>query len=161
MFGRGSYLVNAVAVCNSCHTNPSRTSDTMTIHTNAYLSGGRTFTVPPTVAPTLHQARTMASGFAMPWATFRNILRDDLEAVYTYLSNVPVRTGANDKATQPVARWCAADGDCRAAETCALATHECVGRICSGDADCGACQTCNAKSCAAPAPDSPCLTAGL
>ena len=199
LFGRGSYLVNAVAGCNDCHTNPDRNQKTLKINTDAYLAGGRTFAVPPPLAPLIRQTRTMTSdllgathgffhepgttldvfidlivtgthvdevpptplGFPMPWPAYRNMVHDDLEAIYTYLTKVPARTGANDKATQPVARYCASSGDCRTGETCATATNECVGGSCSSDADCGACQTCTTGACAAPASDSPCLTSGL
>ncbi|MGH7437006.1 MAG: hypothetical protein ACRENE_15135, partial [Polyangiaceae bacterium] len=43
LFGRGSYLVNAVADCSGCHTN----RDGLTIDKAAYLNGGQVFAVPP------------------------------------------------------------------------------------------------------------------
>jgi len=66
--GRGSYLVNALAHCNECHTNPSRimtvppTDPTfMRINTAHYLTGGGVFQVPPPLAPIVHQTRSMAA----------------------------------------------------------------------------------------------------
>jgi hypothetical protein len=66
--GRGSYLVNAIAHCNECHTNPSRNTNVapsdpafMRVNTAHYLTGGGVFQVPPPLAPRIHQERTMAS----------------------------------------------------------------------------------------------------
>jgi hypothetical protein len=47
LYGRGAYLVNAVAGCNDCHTNPDRSQTTGKITTSAWLTGGRVFAVPP------------------------------------------------------------------------------------------------------------------
>jgi hypothetical protein len=199
LFGRGSYLANAVAGCNDCHTNPDRDPVSLRINTAGYLAGGAVFDVPPPLAPLIHQTRTMSEdltgamhgffhepgttfdvfeqlimtgthvdevpptplGFPMPWRTYRNMVHEDLEAIFTYVANVPARTGANDKATQPLARYCAADVDCLTGETCATTTHECAGGSCAADQDCSACQTCSAGHCAPPAAGSPCLTSGL
>ena len=46
LFGRGSYLVNAVGRCNECHTNPARSLTTLKINTAAYLTGGAIFPAP-------------------------------------------------------------------------------------------------------------------
>jgi hypothetical protein len=50
-YGRGSYLVNAVAECNSCHTNPDRSyapgPDYGKVNSAVFLTGGRLFDVPP------------------------------------------------------------------------------------------------------------------
>jgi hypothetical protein len=99
----------------------------------------------------------------MPWDHLRFMDLDDFEAVYAYLNNVPVRSGANDKLTQDAARYCTMDSDCNATagETCATATHECIGATCTGPGDCGACQTCTAGHCAAPVTGAACLTSGL
>jgi collagen triple helix repeat protein len=63
LFGRGSYLVNAVAGCNDCHTNPPynfASSTPFRINTDVYLTGGTVFRVPPPLQPRLHQKRTMS-----------------------------------------------------------------------------------------------------
>lgn len=199
LVGRGSYLVNAIAGCNDCHTNPDRAPMSLKINTAGYLAGGRVFAVPGFLAPLVRQTRTMAAdltgeehgffhepdatldlfveiirsgthadedppaplGFPMPWMAYRHMTDADLEAIYTYVKNVPARTGENDKETQELTRFCTIDADCRAGETCAVATDECVGGACSADVECGVCQTCSGGHCAAPAPDSPCLTGGL
>ncbi len=87
-----------------------------------------------------------------------HLLDEDLRAVYAYVKTMPSTAGATDVERQPYARWCAAASDCMAGETCAAATHECVGGACTSDVDCGACQTCSAGACAAPAPTDACVT---
>lgn len=202
-FARGSYLVNAVAGCNDCHTNPDRTyapgANFLKINTAGYYSGGRVFSIPPPLNALTKQTRSMATNlsgtargftgssnfssflaiiqtgthaddpmpaplaFPMPWQRYRNLTLDDLSAIYTYISMIPKRSGANDKATQEAAVYCAANSDCNTAagETCNTATKECIGKSCVGDGDCAACQTCTATKCAAPAANSTCLTQGI
>jgi hypothetical protein len=98
-------------------------------------------------------------GFPMNFvaANLANLLEGDLRALYDYLKQVPKVTGEDDQPRQGKARYCAADTDCRTGETCAEATHECVGSACTADSDCGTCQTCSAGACAAPAADSACV----
>jgi hypothetical protein len=64
-FATGSYLVNSLGACSSCHTNPSRLNFTgganyLKINTAGYLSGGQVFTTPPALRSALHQTRAMA-----------------------------------------------------------------------------------------------------
>ena len=51
---RGSYLVNAAAACNDCHTNPMRDftpgPDFLSVNTAAFLTGGAVFQAPPPIA---------------------------------------------------------------------------------------------------------------
>jgi hypothetical protein len=65
MFGRGSYLVNAVANCNDCHGNPFRNlapgPGYLKINTAGYLTGGRIFSFPPPVMAMNRVARTMSA----------------------------------------------------------------------------------------------------
>lgn len=193
LFGRGSYLVNAVAVCSECHTNRPRDSATLKINTTQFLTGGFVFAVPPGLDALSHTTRTMSANltgrthaslddyttflikidtgtipdegrplaFPMPWQAFRNMLPEDLTSIYEYVSVLPHPNGANDKATQPPARYCAASTDCKTGETCNTATKECIGGACTTDAQCGACQTCTASKCAAPATGSTCVTGGI
>jgi len=97
----------------------------------------------------------------MPVQIYRNMTEEDLAAIYTYVTHVPRRVNANDKETQLVARYCAADDDCAASETCNKATAECVGGACNSAVDCGACQTCAGSTCDAPAGGSSCVTGGI
>ena len=103
-------------------------------------------------------------GFAMPASSFRNLVDEDLRAIFTYMRRVPP-AHSSDLPRQDYARWCAADTDCEAGEACHMdpdptVGNECVGRACSVDAECDTCQTCNAGACVAPAPDSACLRSG-
>jgi hypothetical protein len=80
---RGSYLVNAVAACNDCHTNPMRDftpgPDFLSVNTAAYLTGGTVFQAPPPIAAASGIARapsknligeTNAHSMALPlWLT--------------------------------------------------------------------------------------------
>jgi hypothetical protein len=208
LFGRGSYLVNAVVGCPQCHSNPDRDYQTPTnaVNTNGYMKGGTVFAA-RTAAPVLGVVRSMTAnligkthGFfngpnisfqvflttitqgvhgdeqpadggalrplawPMPWAHFRNMGVDDLEALYTYLRwlavNAPASTGdagSADLPTQDAARYCTADSNCNTGETCNTATNECIGRACSVDSDCDTCQTCTSSACAAPSATSPCV----
>jgi hypothetical protein len=216
-FGRGAYLVTAVAGCNDCHTNPDRDPITGKINTDGYLAGGRVFDIASLAGPTgpaqFNITRSMAAdltgathgffaerdvtfalfqsiitegkhvddadraplAFPMPWQTFRNMLSEDLAAVYEYVSHVPKRTAANDKATQSASLFCvAADAGstCPGGQSCT--NGECTAQQCATDADCPACQVCTPMAtdagsrgfCTAPPPPSPdagasCLTNGI
>jgi hypothetical protein len=196
-YGTGSYIANALAHCNDCHTNPDRTADSSKVNTGAFLTGGTVFAVPPPLVPVFRQVRAMSAnlkgkvngflsepddsyqrfrdiivsgthadetpprplGFPMVLvaANLKNLLDEDLRAVYTFVKRSPATTGASDRPRQSYARWCTGNGDCLTGETCAAATAECVGSACSNDSDCGACQTCGAGHCQAPSADSACL----
>lgn len=100
-------------------------------------------------------------GFPMPAANFAQLLDEDLRAVFDYVSHLPANT-TSDFARQDYARFCTADTDCGAGETCHVdltpsVGNECVGRACSEDLDCDACQTCDAGACTAPLADSACI----
>ena len=100
----------------------------------------------------------------MPWDHYRGMTLEDLSAIYTYIKHIPGPMGAaNDKLTQDPAVYCAMDADCNTAggETCATASHECIGKTCADATDCGACQTCTSLKCAAPAAGAACLTSGI
>jgi hypothetical protein len=199
VYGIGSYIVNATAHCNDCHTHPDRTPDSSKVNTAAFLTGGTVFAVPPPLVPVFRQVRTMSAnlkgqvhgfvneptdtyqrfrdiittgthadesparplGFPMNQVAgnLKNLLEEDLQAVYTFEKRSPATTGAADQPRQPYARWCAVNGDCNAGagETCATATSECVGGACTSELDCGACQTCEGGHCKAPVATSACL----
>src|SRR5262249_33644223 len=60
--GRGSYLVNSLGKCNSCHTNPARTAASPAdspINTAAYLAGGRVFAFGGAAETSLGVVRSM------------------------------------------------------------------------------------------------------
>lgn len=207
-FGRGAYLV-AVGGCNDCHTNPSRdlnplSSTFLKITTQAYLTGGATFTVPPPLAPVLKQTRTMSAnlagaangirgkltatqfhdmltqnrhvedpgqaplGWPMP-QLFKNMVDDDLSAIYLYLTTVPGPSGAFDKVVSDYARYCTATADCNvgAGETCDTTNSQCVGQACTTStaaSACNACQPCTGGGntrCVAPSTTSTCVSQGI
>jgi hypothetical protein len=114
----GSYLVNAVADCNGCHSNNEFTATGNPFHgkpkevnATCYLNGGQAF------GPFLSRNLTpdssgMPAGITfatfvkalrtgddpqepgtllqvMPWPTFQNMTIVDLKAIYDYLSSIP------------------------------------------------------------------------
>jgi hypothetical protein len=94
-------------------------------------------------------ARPLA--WPMPYDHFRNMLTEDLVAVYTYMYTVANFESdnetdiSNDKVTQPAAIWCDSTHACATGSTCnmdATFGNECVPDGCNSDADCGACQHC-------------------
>jgi cytochrome c553 len=65
LFGRGSYIVNSVADCNGCHTNPSRDFKEgptyLKVNTSVYLEGGAVWAVPPFRQANTGYVRSMAA----------------------------------------------------------------------------------------------------
>jgi hypothetical protein len=99
--------------------------------------------------------------YPMPWEHLKNLTLDDMESVFTFLTNIPHPAGANDKVTQPPARYCTSAASCMEGEMCNATTSECYGGACTGAGDCGACQTCTAGACAVPVAGASCLTQGI
>nr|CAL58680.1 cytochrome P450 dependent monooxygenase [Sorangium cellulosum] len=195
-YGRGSYLVNAVAGCNTCHGNSGAvaTPPGNKLDTANYLAGGRVFFIGDGLDATYGVRRTMGAnligeengykapfetffsvmtegkqvdqpgapvvGYPMRWNAFRNMTRDDLEAIYAYITKAPRQTGASDKRTQEHVPACQADADC-ASGSCNVEAHECVGTACAVDSDCPACQVCTSEKCASPPAESSCVTRGI
>ncbi|HSK76139.1 MAG TPA: cytochrome C [Thermoanaerobaculia bacterium] len=117
LVGLGSYIVNAQAGCNDCHTNPPfaeggnpHEGEPEQINTDGYLAGGTTFGpfISPNITPdengrpaglTFGQfLRVMRTGHdpddghilqVMPWPVYGKMTRRDLRAVYEYLSAIP------------------------------------------------------------------------
>jgi hypothetical protein len=89
-FARGSYLANAVADCNACHTNPARTPTATSpwhITTEAYLAGGAFFALPGAETKSSGTARVEStdlrgaqSGYAAPFFTFARALTEGVGA---------------------------------------------------------------------------------
>lgn len=119
LIGLGSYIVNAQAACNDCHTcpsyapghNPFEGGDGQ-INSENYLAGGVPFgpgIVSANITPDetgkpagltfeqyLHLVRTGEDPDepdeklqVMPWPIFRNMNDHDIRAIYTYLSAIP------------------------------------------------------------------------
>jgi hypothetical protein len=117
LVGLGSYIVNAQAACNDCHTNPPFAEggnpylgQPERINAEHYLAGGTAFGpfVSANITPDSHGRpagltfeeflEVMHNGHepdegellqVMPWPIYRNMTRRDLRAVYEYLSSIP------------------------------------------------------------------------
>jgi hypothetical protein len=118
LVGLGSYIVNAQAACNDCHTcpsyapghNPFEGGDGQ-INAANYLAGGVPFgpVISANITPDasgkpagltfqeyLHLIRTGEDPEepgeklqVMPWPIFRNMTDHDILAIYTYLTSIP------------------------------------------------------------------------
>lgn len=119
LVGLGSYIVNAQAVCNDCHTcpsyapghNPHQGGDGQ-VNAEHYLAGGVPFGpfISPNLTPdtasglpdgghTFQQFKNLIrTGHdpddqhilqVMPWPVYRNMTDEDLEAVYAFLKAIP------------------------------------------------------------------------
>ena len=60
LFGRGSYLVNAVIGCSDCHTFPDRDRTTQAVSTAVFMTGGTVFASGP-LAPVVGAVRTTSA----------------------------------------------------------------------------------------------------
>jgi hypothetical protein len=83
LYGRGSYLVNAIGACANCHTNPARLQNaTQSINTAKMLTGGQVFPAGP-AAPIVKVQRSMSANlvgktngfFNQPGVTFQVFLQ--------------------------------------------------------------------------------------
>lgn len=82
LYGRGSYLVNAGANCNGCHTNPERNyapgPGFGNVSTQQYMTGGGVWTVPPGLDSQSKYARTMTANLiGATRGAFRGMSFDD------------------------------------------------------------------------------------
>jgi hypothetical protein len=62
LFGRGSYIVNAIVGCSACHTHPDRNymSPTQAVNTAGFLAGGTVFGAGP-LAPLVGAVRSTSA----------------------------------------------------------------------------------------------------
>jgi hypothetical protein len=118
LVGLGSYIVNAQAACNDCHTcpsyapghNPFEGGDGQINATN-YLAGGVPFGPEIVSANITPDENGLPAGLTfeeylelirtgrdpedgeilqvMPWPIFRNMNRSDIRAIYEYLRAIP------------------------------------------------------------------------
>jgi hypothetical protein len=105
LFGRGSYLINAVIGCPNCHSHPDRNYMTpnAAVNTAAYLTGGTVF-ASGSLAPIVHVVRAtsqnligQAHGFFQT-ATFSTFLADITEGVHA-------EDPANEAGALPPLAW--------------------------------------------------------
>ena len=117
--GVGSYIVNAQAACNDCHTCPSYAPDHNpftggdgAINAANYLAGGVPFGPTIVSANITPDENGKPAGLdfdeylelirtghdpddpdeilqVMPWPIFRNMTDHDILAIYTYLTSIP------------------------------------------------------------------------
>jgi hypothetical protein len=84
--GVGSYIANAFAHCNDCHTHPDRTADGSKVNTSVFLTGGTVFVTPPPLRPVFRTVRATSANlmggahgfFREPddsYARFRDVIR--------------------------------------------------------------------------------------
>lgn len=90
LYGRGSYLVNAMGACSGCHTNPPRLQNaTQSLNTSKLLTGGFVFPTGP-AAPILKVQRSMSANlvgkqhgfFNKPGVDFQVFLRTITEGIH-------------------------------------------------------------------------------
>jgi hypothetical protein len=96
LYGRGSYLINAVIGCPNCHTHPDRVGDAanpllypVSVNTGAYLMGGAVYIAGP-LAPIVGVVRSTTANlagsqhgfFAQPDLTFTVFLQLITEGVH-------------------------------------------------------------------------------
>jgi hypothetical protein len=115
----GAYIVEAVATCNSCHSNKEYTAtgnpfngQPKQVNTTCYLNGGQSFgpgLVSRNITPD-SSGKPAGITFAtfknlmrtgndpqnpgtllqvMPWDGFQNMTDTDLRAIYDYISSIP------------------------------------------------------------------------
>jgi hypothetical protein len=119
LVGLGSYIINAQAACNDCHTNPPYAAggnpfmgQPKHFNSDRYLAGGTAFGpfISDNLTPdanglpaglTLAQFKTlMRTGHApdlpagqilhvMPWPVFQSMTDHDIRALYEYLLSIP------------------------------------------------------------------------
>lgn len=118
LLGLGSYIVNAQAGCNDCHTNPPYApggdpflGQPKVINVDGYLAGGNHFgpIVSANITPdenglpaglTLPEYRELIrTGHdpddpdeilqVMPWPVFQSMTDRDIRAIYEYLRSIP------------------------------------------------------------------------
>jgi len=119
LVGLGSYIVNAQAGCNDCHTSPSYApghdpylGQPKQINAARYLAGGRDFgngIVSPNITPDAdgkpagltfqEYKKLIRTGHdpddpdeilqIMPWPIFKEMKDHDIAAIYEYLRSIP------------------------------------------------------------------------
>jgi mono/diheme cytochrome c family protein len=100
LFGRGSYLANAISNCNNCHTNPDRGGpgpDYLKVTTSVYLTGGLVFGVPEGLKPIIGETRVQAANLVGTHNGWSN--NADLD---TFLRLIREGTHVDEASNQPV-----------------------------------------------------------
>ena len=161
--GVGSYIANALAHCNDCHTHPDRTAGGAKVNTAAFLAGGTVFATPPPLQPLLRTVRATSAnlegashGFFHEaddsWTRFHAIvttgtLVDETPARrLAFPMNLVAANLANllESDLRGVYDWAKA---IPATAGAADLPHQPPARWCTADADCGSGETCGGGEC--------------
>lgn len=107
LFARGSYIVNAQASCNDCHTNRDRDyqSATRQINTAAFLSGGRVFAVPPPLQPVFKIVRSMTSNLTGSSMGYFTTAGDPTISFQQWVEEITQGVHADMTAPKPPLAW--------------------------------------------------------
>jgi hypothetical protein len=161
--GVGSYIANAFAHCNDCHTHPDRTDDGSKVNTASFLTGGTVFTTPPPLRPILGYVRATSAnlegkshGFFREaddsYARFRDVIRTGrlVDETPPRLLAFPMSLVAPNLARL-------LESDLRAVYDFAKAVpatsgasdllHQPPARWCAAPSDCGSGESCTAGEC--------------
>jgi hypothetical protein len=162
--GVGSYIVNAFAHCNDCHTHPDRAPPLgATVNTASFLTGGTVFATPPPLQPVMKTVRATSAnlegaklGFfhetGDTYARFRAIIKTG-----TLVDETPPRPLAFPMALVAPNLGRLLENDLRAVYDYAKAVPATTGgsdvarqgpaRWCAASSDCAAGESCTAGEC--------------
>jgi hypothetical protein len=161
--GVGSYIVNAFAHCNDCHTRPDRTVNPSKVNTASFLTGGTVFATPPPLRPILKTVRATSANlegaklgfFHEPgdtYARFRQIIKTG-----TLVDETPPRPLAFPMALVAPNLAKLLESDLRAVYDYAKAIpattgasdvpHQAPARWCAAASDCGSGESCTSGEC--------------
>jgi len=161
--GVGSYIVNAFAHCNDCHTHPDRTANGSKVNTASFLTGGTVFKTPPPLQPIMKYVRATSAnlegvthGFfqepGISYARFRDIIRTG-----TLVDETPPRPLAFPMSLVAPNLAKLLEGDLRAVYDYAMAVpatpgasdlpHQAPARWCAAASDCASGESCTSGEC--------------
>jgi hypothetical protein len=161
--GVGSYIVNALAHCNDCHTHPDRTPGGAKVNTASFLTGGTVFATPPPLRPIMKTVRATSANlegaklgfFHEPgdsYARFRSIIKTG-----TLVDETPPRPLAFPMSLVAPNLAKLLESDLRAVYDYAKAVpattgasdvaHQAPARWCAAASDCGSGESCTSGEC--------------
>lgn len=157
-YGRGSYIANATAHCNDCHTHPDRTADQRKVNTADFLTGGTVFNTPPPLQPLQRTVRATSANLKGATNGFFNEPDDTfarfgaIMSTGTLVDETPARPLAFPMNLVAPNLAKLLPGDLRAVYTyvknapstvsASDVLHQPPARWCAADADCSSGETC-------------------
>lgn len=183
-YSTGSYIVNSMAQCSDCHTNPDRSPDQRKLNFGAWLTGGTVFDIQGPPRMIFRQVRSMSAnlkgathGFfnepADSFERFQNLIRSG-----THVDETPPRPLGFPMAVVAKDLSVLIDSDLRAVYDFVKAAPSITGAadverqpyavLCAVDTDCGgggqtcslATHECIGKACTSDADCGACQTCG-